>query len=450
MRSTAIFSFVLFVCLTASAQIKQYKNCTTEEVAMFWENTLSVNKKYTKFIKNNSQQVRSLRRDFNDKSKSVISQIEQNEGFYTEDIFLKDYLTNLVQLLSGGINKTTGTIATANIMLDVNANACAYPNGALVFNTRLLAMMDCEEELLGVVAHEIAHYKLEHALSNYIEMEKKAQRSKNWAALASIATVALGTAADITDIANGGVGVGGVATGVNMGLAIEESIYQNLVNMGYKFSQQQELEADKVAVELLEHIGIPGSYYASALDKLRQEDYRFGREIVKTKKKSTHPSLDERISKIGEVANVEADAAYTKKIAGILTIDAFVEKNVRKDYKRAMDVFKRISNATSLSLDDYLIMIPTMLEMNNTETSNNQVLLIVQDALTRIEQPEIQSLRKQEAILHVRLNNNEQAKTSLHNYIRYCESRLGESVEEEQRAYFVKEKSWAESSLSKL
>ena len=106
----------------------------------------SSNKKYKKFVKNESQKIRVLRNEFNEQSQFAISKIEENNGFFEDDIFLNDYLTNLVQLLSGGINKKTGTLATAGIMFDINPNACAYPNGSLVFNTKLLAMMDCEEE----------------------------------------------------------------------------------------------------------------------------------------------------------------------------------------------------------------------------------------------------------------------------------------------------------------
>ena len=108
----------------------------------------------------------------------------------------------------------------------------------------------------------------------------------------------------------------------------------------------------------------------------------------------SHPALDERISNVGNIAIVERDIEYSKKIAQILTVDAFIEKTIHKDYERTMAVFERISSATSLTLDDFLIMIPTMLDMSNTSENNNKVLSIVQTTINDFEHPDIQSLTK--------------------------------------------------------
>ena len=451
MKKLSIFLLGLFICNLSFAQINQYQNSSPAEVKAFWEKTLGSNKKYKSFMKSDSKTVRALRSEFNEGSQMAVNEIEEGNGFYEEDIFLNDYLTNLVQMLSGGLNKNNNTLATARIQLEVHPNACAYPNGTLVFNTRLLAMMDCEEELLGVVAHEMAHYMLEHAVSNYIEIAQKAKKKKLWANIAMVATTTLGAAASAVDVANGGTGVGQIEAGAMLGFMIGDAIYNSLENLGYKFSQQQELEADAVAVALLENIGVSKSYYVSALNKLRMEDYRFGREIVKTKKKSTHPALDERIAKIGgELVTYDECPEYSKKIAEVLTIDAFVEKNIHKDYSRTLNALTRKEKSASLTLDDYLILIPTMLDMSNTNEGNKTVLSILQRTMTEFDHPDIASLTKYEALVYVRLKDKEGAANSLQAYIDFCNSSLEKATKETQRNHLLKEKSWAENTLRRI
>lgn len=288
---------------------------------------------------------------------------------------------------------------------------------------------------------------LEHAVSNYVMIEEKSKKKQRWANFANVATTVIGGAADV---ATGGDGTTGIIAGAATGIVIGELIYENLITMGYKFSQEQELEADRVAVALMKHIGISSSYYASALNKLRQEDYRFGREIVKTKKRSTHPTLDERISKVGEIENVKTDKEYSRKIAQILTVDAYVERNIHKDYERTIAVLNRISDCSSLTLDDYLIKIPTLLELSNTEENNRMVLNIIRNTINDFEHPEIKSLSKHEAMVLVRLKEINQAKTSLNNYISYCDVTIEKTNKDELKKYFVKEKSWAENTLKRL
>lgn len=444
--------FILLACLllslSTSAQIKQYKNCSRSEIATFWEKVISTNKNYKKHIIKASKQVRYLRSNFNENSQLAINEIAQKGSFYEDDLFLNDYLTSIVQLLSGGFNKQTNSLATAKIMLDISPNACAYPNGTLVFNTRLLALMECEEELIGVVAHEMAHYMLEHALSNYIAIEKKTKKAQMWSGIAAATGTILGS---VSDAVSGDKTGTGTLAGAELGFMVGDIITSNLENLGYKFSQEQELEADQVASALIEQIGIPRSYYASALNKLRQEDYRFGREVIKTKKKSTHPSLDERILNIGgEVANINPSTDYTKKIAQVLTIDAYIEKEIHKDHKRALIALDRIETATELSYDDYLIKIPILIDMYNTKEDNIKTLELLKRTMNNYKHKDILSLSKYEAMIYVRLKNTENAQNSLNNYISYCDTAIDKTQKDEEKKYYEKEKNWAENTLRRL
>jgi len=69
-------------------------------------------------------------------------------------------LTNVIVL---GTNTLTFFIAE-----NEDPNACALPGGYVVVNTGLLEMVERPEELLGVIAHEVAHVKLRHSLRHAI------------------------------------------------------------------------------------------------------------------------------------------------------------------------------------------------------------------------------------------------------------------------------------------
>jgi predicted Zn-dependent protease len=52
----------------------------------------------------------------------------------------------------------------AYLIFDPSPNAMAFPGGAIAVTTGLLRTLDAEDELAGVLAHEVAHVELSHGL----------------------------------------------------------------------------------------------------------------------------------------------------------------------------------------------------------------------------------------------------------------------------------------------
>ena len=71
-------------------------------------------------------------------------------------------------------------------MLFRSANASTYPNGTIVINTGLLSTLHTEDELVACLAHEVAHFVLDHHLIN---INAEIKRQKAAAAVAAFATV---------------------------------------------------------------------------------------------------------------------------------------------------------------------------------------------------------------------------------------------------------------------
>jgi predicted Zn-dependent protease len=117
-------------------------------------------------------------------------------------------------------------------ILDSNEINAFATSGGHIFVTRgLVATSKSEDALAGVIAHEIAHIQLQHSI-------KAIKTSRITNALLITGTSAAGAAAgynvnELTDIFNESVG----------------EIVTTMVNNGY--SQQQEFEADTLALSLL-------------------------------------------------------------------------------------------------------------------------------------------------------------------------------------------------------
>jgi predicted Zn-dependent protease len=155
-------------------------------------------------------------------------------------------------------------------------NAFATPAGHIFIYSGLMAAMDNEEELAGIIGHEIAHVLCRH-ISQKIDRSKKI----------SIATLA-GIAAGIF---LGAEGAGEIGSAVMMGsMAAGQS-------MTLAYSRRDERQADQIGLKYLTEAGYSGYGLLTMLRKIRSKHW-FGTEQVPTYL-ITHPAPEERLAYIG-------------------------------------------------------------------------------------------------------------------------------------------------------
>ncbi len=155
-------------------------------------------------------------------------------------------------------------------------NAFATPAGHIFIYSGLMAAMDNEEELAGIIGHEIAHVLCRH-ISQKIDRSKKI----------SIATLA-GIAAGIF---LGAEGAGEIGSAVMMGsMAAGQS-------MTLAYSRRDERQADQIGLKYLTKAGYSGYGLLTMLRKIRSKHW-FGTEQVPTYL-ITHPAPEERLAYIG-------------------------------------------------------------------------------------------------------------------------------------------------------
>jgi predicted Zn-dependent protease len=152
-------------------------------------------------------------------------------------------------------------------------NAFAIPAGYIFINSGLIAAMESEDELAGILAHEIAHVNARH-ISQKIERSKKI-------GLATMAGVAAGVLI-------------GAAGGAEAGQAVTQGSQAAGAAAQLSYSRDNEIQADQLGLIYLNDAGYDGAGLLKILKKMRSKQW-FSTEQIPTYMR-THPAIDERIT----------------------------------------------------------------------------------------------------------------------------------------------------------
>jgi len=152
-------------------------------------------------------------------------------------------------------------------------NAFAIPAGYIFINSGLLAVMDSEEELAGILAHEIAHVNARH-ISQRIERSRKI----GWATMAGMAA---------------GVLIG-AAGGAEAGQAVTKGSQAAGMAAELSYTRDNEIQADQLGLIYLTDAGYGGEGLLKILKKMRSKQW-FDTEQIPTYMR-THPAIEDRIT----------------------------------------------------------------------------------------------------------------------------------------------------------
>ncbi|MBI3858286.1 MAG: M48 family metalloprotease [Planctomycetes bacterium] len=184
-------------------------------------------------------------------------------------------------------------------------NAFAAPSGFIFVTKGALRAMESEDELAGVLAHEIAHVNLRHP-------ELAADRSAKETGLMDFAT-ALSGAAGIGSMAAGLFGKKEAANYLQTAKDAAPAFGKSLASLQNSFSKgygrEEEFAADKLAVDFLTRkgVGYDPSAFKTFIGRLPKKEDAYG----------SHPGLDGRVKEIEDEITkhkyAPADAARTKR-----------------------------------------------------------------------------------------------------------------------------------------
>ncbi len=182
-------------------------------------------------------------------------------------------------------------------------NAFATPAGHIFVYTGLLNAMEEEEELAGILGHEIAHAYSRH-ISQKIERSKKI-------GMATLAGIAAG-------ILLGVGGAGEAAGAVTMGSMAAGQTAE------LSYSRDNEMQADQVGLRFINEAGYSATGLLKILKKMRDKTW-FGSDQI-PKYLMTHPAVEDRIAYIASWIDTRN---RTSKPIPPVNQDAFIRMHTR-------------------------------------------------------------------------------------------------------------------------
>ena len=202
---------------------------------------------------------------------------------------LQAYVNDLGQRLAK-ISQRANLKWTFTVLDSPEINAFAIPGGYVYITRGLMAYLDSEADLAGVIGHEIGHVTARHGA-------QRATRQQD-AAVGAVLGSILGAVLD----AKGGGGIG-----QQIGQASQAAA------AGYvaKYGREQELQADGLGAEYLSRVNYDPRNMIDVIRVLKDQE-RFAQDVARAEGKpvpqggnswlASHPSNDQRLEQISKIA----------------------------------------------------------------------------------------------------------------------------------------------------
>lgn len=158
------------------------------------------------------------------------------------------------------------------IIDEEDINATALPGGYIYVFKGVLDHAKNDDQVAGVIAHEIGHITAKHGL--------KRMQASYGALLLQLATIESRS---------------NIGPGVNLALT----------SLFFEYSQQDEFEADKLGVKYMEKAGYEPKEMIGFLETLKKEDEK--NPLRRFSYFKTHPHIPERVANINQIINGEME-----------------------------------------------------------------------------------------------------------------------------------------------
>jgi predicted Zn-dependent protease len=177
----------------------------------------------------------------------------RNSGMVVEDPLINEYINEVGNKVAAQTNEGDHDF-TFFVIEDHRINAFALPGGYIGIHTGLLEATRSEDELAGVLAHEIAHVTQRHIA-----------RAVHASSRQSILSTAMMLGAILAGVAGGGSDVIQAGIAVAQGTAAQQQI---------NFTRSNEHEADRVGIAALADAGFDPYGMASFFDVMSRQNTR--------------------------------------------------------------------------------------------------------------------------------------------------------------------------------
>jgi predicted Zn-dependent protease len=201
---------------------------------------------------------------------------------------------------------------TFTVLDSPDVNAFALPGGYVYVTRGIMAYMDSEADLAGVIGHEIGHVTARHGAQRATKQQR--------AGAGVMAATVLGVLVEaVTGVQGAAQAANQVSTGIAAG---------NIAS----YSREQELQADQLGAEYLSRVGYSPKHMVDVIGLLKDQE-RFAADNARAAGKkvpeggnwlASHPSNDQRLQAITRIAEgykgstrEEGQQRYLQAIDGI-------------------------------------------------------------------------------------------------------------------------------------
>ncbi len=391
-------------------KIKSFEFREIDNINKVWDKHLLLNGTYSNLLSKGLQY--ELRNEMSSESIEYLNALMSSDRFYKDDYF-EDYLYTLVNKIHSGLldDGRPGNLYV-KIVKDVEPSAFSLPNGCIVFSTGLLSTVQSEGELIAIIAHEIAHFVLDHQVLNYNKEIDRKNRAQFWSAFATTIAASAEIYLAIND-KNPSPGFLTASTVILSSIVSDEIT----TRLGVKYNQSQEMEADYVSKEILKVLSYDETALSVALQRIKNYCIDSG-NYMPAGATDTHPGIDNRIG--FPINDAELDKftqpLYLKRVSIINSFNARIELLYYSHIKIAEQLTTRnIDNGVGTE-SDYVIKAVVKRRLSNSVESNEEVLVLLAKAKTLNVTPYGQ-IDKEEGITYLRLDRKVEAKKAFQNYL---------------------------------
>ncbi len=222
-------------------------------------------------------------------------------GLYTDEQLTR-YLAQITARLAATVDVPEEYRPLRVRVLDTNdPSAFALPGGAMFLSRGIIALAKDEAQLAGVIAHEMTHVIRRHSAKRIAANERQ-----------------------ILDIVREqDQSLRGAPR--SRQIAIFERELEARIGVISQFSQEQELEADRVGLQMVAAAGYDPSGFGDLLERIEAYDLRrFSRRGVdeeqfkEVAENSGYPQLAERVTALGTFPKVEVDTAGRDRLMNVI------------------------------------------------------------------------------------------------------------------------------------
>ncbi|MBM4307516.1 MAG: tetratricopeptide repeat protein [Deltaproteobacteria bacterium] len=201
--------------------------------------------------------------------KKILFEMEKKVD-WVKDLTLQSFINTIGQSLVAQVGSTPFDFKFY-LIVGTDPNAYAIPGGHIFLTTGLLVSTENEQEIAGVVSHEISHVMARH-VAQMIERSKRLN-------IASIAAI----------IAGALLGGGGKASE-----AVAVTAMATVEALALKYTREMEVEADQNGLQYMIRAGYDPNGFITFMSKIYKLSLTSGPGIPTYL--STHPAIGDRIS----------------------------------------------------------------------------------------------------------------------------------------------------------